>query len=241
MPTPTVTATVTPTVTAIVTVFDRTTYLAEAITSVLDQTHPVHEVIVVDDGSTVDLSPVLAPFGDAIRVVRQDNRGDAAARNLGVALATGEVLAFLDDDDVWTPHKVAVQLAALTREPGPVVVFGHIVQFASPELAPGLVVVPDDADVPVPGPMNGTLMVTRSTFEAIGPFPEPMDGTGFVDWYARVLDQEIRTVIVPEVVLRRRHHLGNLGRVNNAPVAYARALRRVIERRRGRASEEDAR
>jgi len=231
-----------PTVSAIIPVFNGANYVAEAIESVMAQTHPVDEIVVVDDGSTDDSTEVLARFGDRIRVVHQENRGESAARNRGIAAASGEVLAFLDHDDLWTPHKVEVQVAALRADPAPVAVFGHVVQFVSPEIEPGRVPVPTDGDRPVPGTINGTLVTFRTTFELTGPFPERRDGTAFVDWYARILDADLGVVTVPEVVLRRRHHLGNLGRTHaSAPETYARAMRRVIDRRRGRLPDAPAR
>lgn len=231
-----------PTISAIVPVFDGTAYLAAAVTSILGQTRPVDEIVVVDDGSTDDPGAILAGFGDRVRMVRQENAGDAAARNFGVSVSSGDYLAFLDADDVWTPHKIEVQLAALRADAGPIAAFGHIVQFVSPELPSGSVPTPADAGRPVPAPVNGTLMIARSDFDDVGPFTEMRDGTGFVDWYARILDRGLPVTTVPEVVLHRRHHLGNLGRTHaSTPAAYAQAVRRVIDRRRGRTVADPAR
>lgn len=91
--------------------------VAEAVASALAQTRPAHEVIVIDDGSTDDTADRLAAFGRAVRYVRQKNGGVAAARNAGVRLASGEVIGFLDADDVWHPRKLGLQLAALSARP----------------------------------------------------------------------------------------------------------------------------
>jgi len=77
--------------------------LARAIRSVLNQTLPPSEVIVVDDGSTDGSRGVAESFGSAVIFKQQQNRGPAAARNLGVRSATGEFLGFLDADDWWQP------------------------------------------------------------------------------------------------------------------------------------------
>lgn len=224
-----------PTVSAIIPVFNGAAYVGAAIASVLAQTRPVDEVIVVDDGSTDDTLAVLEELGAVIRVVRQEHRGDSAARNHGVAMASGDLLAFLDHDDLWEPSKTERQIAALTRTPAPEAVFGHVVQFVSPELPAGRVPAPPGGDVPVPGHITGAMLVPRATFDAVGPFEEIAEGTGFIDWFARLLDAQRTTVMVPEVVLRRRLHPGNLTRhLDHTAQTYARAMRRVIDRRHGR-------
>jgi glycosyltransferase involved in cell wall biosynthesis len=78
-------------------------FLGDAIQSVLDQTLPASEIIVVDDGSTDNTAAVIATFGDRVKYFRQENAGVCAARNRGVAESTGAVIAFLDADDIWEP------------------------------------------------------------------------------------------------------------------------------------------
>ena len=90
-------------------------FLAEAIDSVLDQTYPHREIVVVDDGS-VDRSAEIAR-SRPVRYLRQANRGVAAARNAGLAVARGDFIAFLDQDDTWLPHKLEAQLAFLFERP----------------------------------------------------------------------------------------------------------------------------
>jgi glycosyltransferase involved in cell wall biosynthesis len=88
-------------------------FLPEALESVRRQTTPVREVILIDDGSRI---PVQAPAGwdgPPLRIVRTPNRGQAAARNLGLSLAEGDYVAFLDADDLWLPAKIERQEAAL--------------------------------------------------------------------------------------------------------------------------------
>src|SRR5262245_66679199 len=119
----------TPPVSVLVTTFNQAAYIEEAIASVLDQTLPPSEIIVIDDGSTDDTPERLASFGDRIHAVRQPNQGVAGSRNTAVRLARGDLLAFLDGDDVWERDKLAHQVAAARQHPhaGMVVVDG--VQF----------------------------------------------------------------------------------------------------------------
>jgi glycosyltransferase involved in cell wall biosynthesis len=93
----------------------------EAVSSMLEQSLPPYEVIVVDDGSTDGTREVLDSFGGAIRVIRQPNRGLAAARTAGQQASTGEYIAWLDADDVSVPERLAVQLGVFETEPAVVV------------------------------------------------------------------------------------------------------------------------
>lgn len=94
--------------------YNRAYCIADSVRSVLAQTHSDLEVIIVDDGSTDDTESVLASLGDErIRYVRQENAGACVARNHGVDLARGDIIAFHDSDDLWLPTKLERQLAAL--------------------------------------------------------------------------------------------------------------------------------
>jgi GT2 family glycosyltransferase len=125
-------------VSAVVPCFNREQFLAEALESVCNQTHPVDELIVVDDGSTDRSAEIAAYYGAT--VVRQENRGPGAARNRGTAVATGDVIAWLDADDRWLPHHVAVLTGLLHRHPEAAAAFGAVQRFGSrDELIPGYV------------------------------------------------------------------------------------------------------
>lgn len=97
-----------PTVAVVIPVWNRAACVGEAIDSVLRQTSPVDEIIVVDDGSTDGTAAALARYGDAISVISQGNAGVSAARNTGVARARQDWIAFLDSDDVWRPDRIEI-------------------------------------------------------------------------------------------------------------------------------------
>jgi glycosyltransferase involved in cell wall biosynthesis len=101
----------------IIPTFNRSGMVREAVESVISQTCGEFELIVVDDGSTDDTVAALKPYSASLRLVRQENRGVSAARNSGAAVAGGELLAFLDSDDLWLPEKLAVQLSYLRTFP----------------------------------------------------------------------------------------------------------------------------
>src|SRR5437667_12630279 len=106
-----------PLVSVVIPCYNGERYLAEAIESVLAQRYEPLEIIVVDDGSTDRSAEVARHFGDAVQYVCQPHAGAAAARNRGVGLATGDLIAFLDADDVWTEGRLARQVQVLEADP----------------------------------------------------------------------------------------------------------------------------
>lgn len=111
-------STAAPIVSVVIPTFNRRRLLCEAIDSVLYQNFPSVEIIVVDDGSTDATAETLAArYGDAVRCLRQENRGFGSARNKGVSAATGSYIAFLDSDDIWMKGKLALQEAVMERFP----------------------------------------------------------------------------------------------------------------------------
>ena len=109
---------VAPEFSVIIAVYNGEQTIARAIQSVLDQTCPAHEIIVVDDGSTDGTAEHVKQFGEAVRYIYQQNAGVAAARNAGVDMASGDWLAFLDADDYYYPDRLKWQAELLQRQPG---------------------------------------------------------------------------------------------------------------------------
>jgi len=106
-----------PRISVVIPAYNAARYVAEAVDSVLAQSLPPREVIVVDDGSTDDTEAVVRRFQDRVRYVRQPNGGSAAARNRGIREARGELIALLDADDVWFPEKLKKQWECLRDHP----------------------------------------------------------------------------------------------------------------------------
>ena len=114
---PAVTGRRVPLVTVVLPVYSRLQFLAQAITSVLEQSHPRIQLIVVDDGSPLNLEKVMTQFRTAVEFYRKTQGGPASARNFGIRRARGEFLLFLDDDDYLEPRAVEVLLKALEGSP----------------------------------------------------------------------------------------------------------------------------
>ena len=100
----------TETVSVVIPAFNAQRFVRDAVDSVLAQTHPSVECIVVDDGSLDSTAEVVRGYGSDVRLIQQENRGVAAARNRGAAEANGELLAFLDADDLWVSTLLERQL-----------------------------------------------------------------------------------------------------------------------------------
>ncbi len=88
----------------IIPVYNKADTIAASINSILAQEYTDYEIIVVDDGSTDDLTSALSSFADRITVIHQENGGVSVARNTGIDAARGEFVCFLDADDLWQPH-----------------------------------------------------------------------------------------------------------------------------------------
>lgn len=104
-------------VSVIIPTYNRARAMCDAVDSVLAQTFTGFELIVVNDGSTDDTAEALASYGDCIHFINQPNRGVSAARNTGIVASRGELIAFLDSDDAWLPHKLQAQVDFFAANP----------------------------------------------------------------------------------------------------------------------------
>jgi glycosyltransferase involved in cell wall biosynthesis len=190
------------------------------------------QVIVVDDGSTVEAARVLSAYRERIELIRQPNAGSAAARNRGVAAARGEYLAFLDADDVWCRDKVRLQLAAFAADPGLEACFGLMESFHSEELDEAARARLPIASGAMPAYTPCSILVKRAAFARVGTFDTRWRVGEFVDWYARARDSGLRETLIPELVTRRRIHGANQSLQKQATRDdYARIVRASLRRR----------
>jgi glycosyltransferase involved in cell wall biosynthesis len=126
-----------PKVSVIIPTYERAHLVSQAIDSILAQTYDDREIIVVNDGSTDNTAEILAGYADRITLIHQENRGVAAARNAGMRVARGEYIAFLDDDDLWEPQKLAQQIPLLEIDPLVGLVSSDMVFFDEEGIHPG--------------------------------------------------------------------------------------------------------
>ena len=226
-----------PLVSCIVPVYGGEKYLSEALDSIASQTHQPIEIIVVDDGSTDASAVVAAGHPSQPRSIRQANAGPAAARNRGVNDARGEYVAFLDADDLWHPEKLTRQFHLLANRPDAGVCVTEIRNFWSPELdETERAGEPENFSRPWTAYNCVGLLTSRQVFDKVGPFDEQLRITEDLEWFARLPDLGIEVAVVPEVLVFRRVHPGNLTRRQAAESrdAFLRHVKTGLDRRRGR-------
>lgn len=208
-------------------------YLREALHSVFTQDHVPHEVIVVDDGSTDSSPDVVREFGNSVRYFRHENQGISITRNRAVSLVEGDVVAFLDADDLWTKDSISMRMAPLLANAAIDCVAGCVRQFISPELSEvereGMFC-PDDIRA---ARVAGASLIRREVFERVGPFDPSFRLGETIDWVARAEAKGVVFETLDEVVLLRRIHGRNTGVKNRAMRSdYLSVLRASLERRR---------
>jgi glycosyltransferase involved in cell wall biosynthesis len=194
-------------ISVIVPLYNCAPYVAEAIDSILMQTRPADEIIVVDDGSTDDGGKVLARYGSAVRLIVQQHSGRTTALNKGLHEAASDTIAFLDADDFWTSDKLDRQAAMLSANAAIDGVFGYVRQFADCDAIAGCIIPPE----PQPGVNKNTLLIRRNAFERFGYFDESLQTSDFVPWYSRATALGLQTLMIPDVVAYRRLHATNTG------------------------------
>jgi glycosyltransferase involved in cell wall biosynthesis len=111
-----------PSVSVIIPAFRAAHTIKRAIDSLMAQTRPPDEILVVDDGSPDELAAAVAGYGQRVTLLRKTNGGAASARNLGIERSCGELITFLDADDYWEPNKLQRQLEILRAHPQVVLV-----------------------------------------------------------------------------------------------------------------------
>ncbi|HEY1452346.1 MAG TPA: glycosyltransferase family A protein [Roseiarcus sp.] len=214
-------------------------YVGEAVQSVLDQRPAPFEVIAVDDGSTDRSAAILESFGTRLVLIRQANSGVGAALNRAAAEATGDVLAFIDADDLWTPGKLARQTQALAADPDLDAVFGLMETFASPDLPQeerSQLRVPDG---PEPAFTKNGILIRRAAFNRLGGFDPERRNADFFAWYARAVGEGFQWRLLTDVVCRRRLHAQNMSRLDREQQRreYLATMKAFLDaRRRSRAS-----
>jgi len=228
-----------PKVTVIIPTYNRADYVCEAIDSVLTQTFTDYEIIVVDDGSTDNTADLLRPLAEQglIRYIFQENRGESAARNQGIAVASGEYIAFLDSDDLFLPTKLEKQVSYLDTHPDIALVHSWYAKFEDGGR---------DLGIRDTSRLNGwiypaylldwsvlmvvpAVMVRSSVLEQVGGFDETIRWGPDLDMWRRIT-RKFRIAVIPDVLCKIRVHPGNISADKISAVAsFERYLQKAFD------------
>jgi glycosyltransferase involved in cell wall biosynthesis len=227
-----------PRLSVIIPVFNGEAYLAAAVESVRRQACVDLEVIVVDDGSTDGTAGVVSRLPqEGLRYVHQENGGPARARNHGIRLASGDLIGFLDADDVWPADRLGHQLRALERDPSADLVLGWT------RLAREMAGADGRPHLEAYGPAVVFLTPTaalfrRRVFERVGGFDETLRFGEDTDWFMRARELGVPILVEDEVVLLYRRHEHNMTRGQSLKaLRVLDVLKMSLDRRRQRGGE----
>jgi glycosyltransferase involved in cell wall biosynthesis len=224
-----------PLISCIVPVFNAERYLREALDSILAQGYRHLEIIVADDGSTDGTAAVVAGYDNQVRYLWQPNKGPAAARNLGLGAASGDFVAFLDQDDLWHPDKLMRQFARFHSRPELDASVTHVRLFwdealrLEEERFRGHRLTSD-----LPGYITGTLLARRALFETVGLFDTHLRYGDAMGWFLRAAEHGATVELLSDVLLYHRMHRSNLSRreARNSRDEFLQILKASLDRRR---------
>ena len=186
-------------------------FLQRALLSIQRQTYPAHEIIVVD-GHSSDNTAHIAQANPRITYLLQPDEGLANARNLGVAAASGDLIAFLDHDDIWRPEKLARQVDLQQADPGVMYSLTQMVFQLEPGAAmpPGMIA--QSLAQPRTAGTPSALVARKELFAQIGGFDPRFAIACDAEWFTRARDLAIATTTVSAVLLYKQLHNANLSR-----------------------------
>ncbi|MBL8816497.1 MAG: glycosyltransferase [Planctomyces sp.] len=231
-----------PLVSVVIPCFNGAEDVAGAIDSALAQQNCEVEVIVINDGSSDETANVLNRYGDRIRTVHQENRGLPKTRNLGIELALGEWVAFLDHDDLWMPDKLQKQLEGATTEDAGVV-YTNTLNFGDSDRVDSLRHVPDqmpqgdlfEALLMDNFLVTSSLMVRRTILDSVGRFTESPVMAEDWDLWLKIAAAGHRFVPVREPLTRYRWRAGSFSKHYDRMRRYRElALHRALASARGK-------
>jgi glycosyltransferase involved in cell wall biosynthesis len=221
-------------VSVIVPVFNGERYIREALQSILAQEYDPLEILVVDDGSADNIATILPEEFPSVRYHHQEHAGLSAARNFGLALASGRWVGFLDSDDLWAPGKIRRQMDYLGLHLETEAVFGHIRQFYTPDEEEKVRQAYRYSQEVLPGFHPDTMLISADAVRRVGAFDPRVEMGEFLDWFARAKEAALVYAMLPDVLAFRRIHQSNMSITRRGETAseYARLLKAALDRRR---------
>lgn len=222
-----------PRISVVIPTYNRSYYLRETLDSVFAQTYKDIEIIVVDDGSTDNTQEAIRKYLDRIVYIYKDNGGQGSARNVGIKIAKGEYIAFLDSDDLWLPHKLQVQVAHMDSHPEWGMAFSLYESIDDANRTIGKWIRPKWTSydtlllrgniIPIL-----TVMVRRRVFDEVGMFDESREIIAVEDYVMWLrIGLKYKIGFIDAILARYRFHAGN---ISSSKKEMQRKLMMVLER-----------
>lgn len=220
-------------ISVVIPTYNRANYLKQALESVRKQTCPPHELIVVDDGSTDDTPELVRAFPDCV-MIRQSNEGLASAQNRGIAASTGDLIAFLDHDDLWPKNRLEIVANCFKLHPQIGYILGLEMMFLEPGCKPAPYANPDWLKTPQEASNTAVLVARRSLFKQVGLFNTEYALGADTEWLLRAKQMNIPMIRIPEILTHKRVHGANLSNqpAEQRKTVIARIARESVLRRR---------
>lgn len=196
-------------VSVIIPVYNGEIFLADAINSIIKQDYHPLEIIIIDDGSTDKTQEVASQFKDFIQYFYQENAGPSSARNRGINIAKGDLITFLDADDLWVEGSLKKQIDYLKNNSQVQIVQGHL-QNLSEEIDPQSNNIIKKFGKPRVSFNVGSAVYRKSVFEKIGLFNENLYHSEDVELLVRIKENKINWVVIDSVFLLYRRHQKSL-------------------------------
>ena len=224
-----------PLVSVIVPTYNRGWILREAIDSILEQDFSDFELMVVDDGSTDNTPDILNAYVRDIRVLRQSNQGVSAARNRGIKASSGQLVTFLDSDDLWLPHKLGAQVDFFTTRPD-----AMICQTEEQWIRNGIRVNPKMRHHKFSGMIferslelclvsPSAVMLRRILFESVGMFDESLPACEDYDLWLRISCRYPVYLIDTPLIIKRGGHADQLSKAAGLDKFRIQSLKKILE------------
>lgn len=221
-----------PLISVIMPVFNGEDFLEEAIDNIRKQWYQPLEIIIVDDGSEDETATVAAQFEKEVRYVYQSNKGPAAARNTALKIAMGELVAFLDVDDLWAENRLTTQSDFLKAHPDVEIVQGLIQDLQAVKKTGDATVFKAVSD-PYFSVNLGAALYRKKVFDKVGFFDETLRYNEDTDWFIQAWDNHIKKAKLDEVALYYRKHDKNMTNVDHAQRSgFTWLLKRRLDRHR---------
>lgn len=217
-------------ISVIMPVYNGEKFVSQAIESILRQQYQSLQIIVVNDGSTDHSENILRQYEDSITYIEQENGGPPSARNRGLKEANGEYITFIDQDDIWHPDKLEIQLLEFEKHENLQIAIGFSLKlpFSSPDdLNPESLKKRSIFNL-----LLGSSLIKKSAFEITGNFNKLMLVGDDTDWFIRARENQLPISVHRDLVFYHRLHENNFTKKTDRSKFVLQLLKQAVDRKK---------